>query len=101
MNQTYFHHIVGMTGLMSAILFGKGGPLHVANVLLLNEVSTLFVNYRVMILNYEMGQSRYYTVNAILFVTCFFLFRICLNTWLVYEIIRIIMLTDFKGMPMW
>jgi hypothetical protein len=85
-----------MTGLIAAILFGKGGPLHVANALLLNEVSTLFVNKRVMILNYEMGSSRYYTVNAILFVLTFFIFRMCLNSWLIYEIVRIYIKTDFQ-----
>ena len=87
-----------MTGLMSSIAFGKGGSLHVANVLLLNEVSTLFVNYRVMILNYEMGSSRYYTVNAVFFVITFFLFRIVLNTWMVYEVVRIVRLTNFASL---
>jgi len=62
--------------------------------MLLNEVSTFFVNYRAFLLNYEMGDSKYYLWNAGCFLLTFFLFRIVLNSVMFYFIIKIVIETD-------
>ncbi|CDW75295.1 uncharacterized loc101213712 isoform 1 [Stylonychia lemnae] len=91
--QTYLHHICGITGFIMAIFYGPGGALIISNVLLINEFSTFFLNYRQFLLAFKRNDTTLYQVNAIGFFFAFFFSRIVFNTFVGYWIIKAIQLS--------
>lgn len=59
--------------------------------MLFNEMSTFFLNYRIFLLDYKLNNTRIYGINAICFALTFFIFRICLNFFLCFYIMKIIL----------
>jgi hypothetical protein len=84
--QIYIHHVVGLGSVIVLVIFGEGGPINVANVILINEISTFFLNYRIFLLDFKMNESRLYVWNGMCFLGSFLIFRIILNTALFWYI---------------
>ena len=102
--QTYIHHIIVLSGFISSILYGRGGALIISvskvnrflqlqNVLLINEFSTFFLNYRHFLLVFKRHESFWYRLNSILFFLAFFFSRIVFNTVVSYFVGRAYYLT--------
>jgi hypothetical protein len=62
-------------------------------VLLINEFSTFFLNYRQFLLIFKLHESPYYKWNAIAFFFAFFLSRIVFNTIVSIWLLRCFTLT--------
>jgi hypothetical protein len=103
--QTYIHHIIVLSGFISSIFYGRGGALIISNVLLINEFSTFFLNYRHFLLVFKRHESFMYRLNSILFFLAFFFSRIVFNTVVSYFVGRAYYLTTkdvgLFGVPLW
>lgn len=102
MNQTYIHHVVCLSGFLGAMIYGRGGALiicvtilssNLQNVLLINEFSTFFLNYRQFLLIFKKQDTRYYLWNAVAFFFAFFFSRIVFNSVASVWVIRCFYLT--------
>lgn len=78
--QTIWHHIVGTSGLFCALYTGYGLP-SVANVALICELSTIFINYRSMY-SKEQLNATLPLINQIVFFITFTLIRVILFPYL-------------------
>eukprot|EP00347_Sterkiella_histriomuscorum_P021073 403335363 len=105
--QTYIHHATGITGFICAIIYGPGGALIISNVLLINELSTFFLNYRQFFLVFKKTSSPWYKYNAVAFLFTFLFARIVFNTIVALWIWKALYLTiknNGNGMfdiPLW
>jgi hypothetical protein len=76
-NETYFHHIIGLIGLISGLSIGKVVGVIVV-CLLITEVSTIFLNNRNILK--ELGQletrQKFNYYNGIFLISTFFILRI-------------------------
>ena len=72
--QTMWHHIIGVSGLFCGLYTGYGIP-SIANVALLCEISTIFLNYRTMYSKDELNLP-VPLVNQILFFISFTVIRV-------------------------
>jgi hypothetical protein len=74
-------------------------------VLLINEFSTFFLNYRQFLLVFKQHNSVMYKVNAMLFFLAFFFSRIVFNSFVAYYVGRAYYLTTkdvgLFGVPLW
>lgn len=74
-------------------------------MLLINEFSTFFLNYRQFLLVFKLHNSVMYRVNAMLFFLAFFFSRIVFNTFVAYYVGRAYYLTTkdvgLFGVPLW
>jgi signal transduction histidine kinase len=74
-------------------------------VLLINEFSTFFLNYRQFLLVFKQHTSLMYKVNALLFFIAFFFSRIVFNSFVAYYVGRAYYLTTkdvgLFGVPLW
>ena len=74
-------------------------------MLLINEFSTFFLNYRQFLLVFKQHQGVLYKVNAILFFLAFFFSRIVFNSIVSYYVGRAFYLTTKDvgvfGVPLW
>jgi signal transduction histidine kinase len=74
-------------------------------VLLINEFSTFFLNYRQFMLVFKQHTSLMYKVNALLFFLAFFFSRIVFNSFVAYYVGRAYYLTTkdvgLFGVPLW
>lgn len=93
-----------LSGFISSIFYGRGGaliisvnkvknPNNLQNVLLINEFSTFFLNYRHFLLVFKRHESFLYRLNSILFFLAFFFSRIVFNTVVSYFVGRAYYLT--------
>ena len=75
-------------------------------MLLINEFSTFFLNYRQFLLVFKKSNTKAYKWNAILFFVSFFLVRIIFNSIVGYWVVKAFYLTmDIRGglftTPLW
>lgn len=87
--QMYAHHAVGLIALFLLVILGEPAPIKLANVILLNEISTYFLNYRTFMLNFKMEKSKWYMYNGLMFALTFFLFRVVVNTILIFYVVKL------------
>lgn len=94
-----------LSGFISSIFYGRGGALIISNVLLINEFSTFFLNYRHFLLVFKRHETFLYRLNSILFFLAFFFSRIVFNTVVSYFVGRAYYLTTkdvgLFGVPVW
>lgn len=74
LNEAIFHHVVGITGLCSALVLGYSGPA-VGNITMLTEMSTFFLNYREMYSIQEIRTELMPQVCQVIFFILFFFIR--------------------------
>ena len=76
-NEVFFHHIIGLIGLISGLCIGKAVGVIVI-CLLITEISTIFLNNRNILkeLNLIDRKKCFNYYNGILLLSTFFLFRV-------------------------
>lgn len=83
--QTLFHHVIGTTGLFVGVMAGYGAA-GIANLSVLTEISTIFLNYRSMFSKNELN-NLIPMVNQVLFFITYTIFRMFLFPYGTYMMI--------------
>lgn len=79
-----FHHIVVISSLQIGVLY-QAGTFYMVS-LFFNEVSTIFVNLRFLLLHYKMGDTKWYYYNGVALAISFFFVRIVIITVLIIHV---------------
>ena len=85
--ETAFHHIIGTTGLFVGVIAGYGAP-GTANLTVLSEISTIFLNYRSMFNKEEMN-ALLPQINQVCFFITYTIFRMLMFPYGTYLMILI------------
>lgn len=85
--QTFFHHVIGTSGLFVGVMAGYGAP-GIANLSVLSEVSTIFLNYRSMF-TAEESKQLLPQINQLMFFLTYTVFRMCLFPYGTYVMIMV------------
>ena len=81
--QTFFHHVIGTSGLFVGVMAGYGAP-GIANLSVLSEFSTIFLNYRSMFNDHTALLPQ---INQVCFFFAYTIFRMVLFPYGTYVMI--------------
>ena len=84
--QTLIHHIIGTSGMLIGVLAGYG-TAGIANLTVLSEMSTIFLNYRSMYTKEQLSDL-VPQINQITFFVLYTVFRMILYPYGIYVLVK-------------
>ena len=96
MKQTYLHHCLGLIGVLGSMYAGKWN-ISISSVSMITEISTIFLNFRTILILQKKGDTVLFKINLFLFVILFIISRILFYPVTIYRIYCGFLILDYES----